>query len=63
MRVGDTVRKKISSSSTGGYTGGRAYVEESIVRTGKVVYVHPQGRYYTVAFALPDGTIKECYRD
>lgn len=62
MKVGDTVRKTISISTTSGITGDRT-PEETIVREGKVVYVHPSGRYYTVAFALPDGTIRECYRD
>lgn len=62
MRVGDTVRKRISCSTTSGQSSNTSD-EESIYRTGKVVYVHPNGRYYTVAFDLPDGTIKECYRD
>lgn len=62
MKVGDTVRKIISVSTTSGTTGSIT-PEETIVREGKVIYVHPKGRYYTVAFAMPDGTIKECYRD
>lgn len=62
MKVGDTVRKIISVSTTSGIPGYRT-PEETIVREGKVIYVHPKGRYYTVAFDLPDGTIRECYRD
>lgn len=62
MRVGDVVRKRISCSTTSGVTG-KATPEEQAVHTGRVVFVHPKGRYYTVAFSLPDGTIKESYRD
>lgn len=28
---------------------------------GKVVYIHPQGRFHTVEFQLSLGTIKECF--
>lgn len=62
MKVGDTVRKIITVSATSGITGERT-PEETIVREGKVVYVHPKGRFYTAEFALPFGTIRESYRD
>lgn len=62
MKVGDTVRKRISCSTTSGQTGA-TYQEEQSECTGKMIYVHPKGRYYTVAFSMPDGTIKESYRD
>ena len=62
MRVGDTVRKTISVSVTSSITGFRTK-EEATEREGEVIYVHPKGRYYAVAFDLPDGTIRECYRD
>lgn len=62
MRVGDTVRKIISCSATSGQTGATA-PEEQVVRTGKVVYVHPKGRYYVAEFDFPDGKIRECYRE
>lgn len=62
MKVGDTVRKIISVSATSGTTGDRT-PEETIVREGKVVFVHPRGRFYTAEFAFQDGTIRESYRD
>lgn len=62
MRVGDTVRKIITVSATSGITGERT-PEETILREGKVVYVHPKGRFYTAEFTFRDGTIRECYRD
>lgn len=30
-------------------------------QTGTVVYIHPQGRYYTVEFEMGDGKVKESY--
>lgn len=27
--------------------------------TGKVVYIHPEGRYHTVEFDLPGGKVRE----
>ena len=61
MRVGDKVRKKISCSTTSGATGFPT-PEEKAVRTGKVIFVHPKGRFYTAEFAFCDGNIRECYR-
>jgi hypothetical protein len=62
MRVGDTVRKTIACSVTSRQMG-TITPEELIVYTGKVVFVHPKGRFYTAEFAFRDGTIRECYRD
>ena len=62
MRVGDTVRKTISSRATSG-TGGVRLPEEEIEYEGKVIYVHPKGRYYTAEFTFRDGTTRESYRD
>ena len=28
---------------------------------GRIVYVHPKGRYYTVEFPMPRGNIRESY--
>ena len=28
---------------------------------GRIVYVHPEGRYYTVEFPMPKGNIRESY--
>lgn len=62
MKVGDTVRKIISVSTTSGTTGSIT-PEETVVREGKVVYVHPKGRYYVAEFDFPDGKIRESYRE
>lgn len=29
--------------------------------TGKVVYIHPEGRYYVVAFEMRGGIVRECF--
>ena len=60
IKVGDTVKKRISCSDTSGTMG--ALDMERVVRTGKVIYVHPRGLFYTVEFNLPAGTIRESYR-
>lgn len=62
MRVGDTVRKRISCSTTSGVTGATP-PEEREERYGKVIFVHPKGRFYTAEFAFCDGNIRESYRD
>lgn len=31
--------------------------------TGKVIYVHPERRFYTVEFQCPYGTYRECFTD
>lgn len=30
--------------------------------TGKVVYVHPEGRYHLVEFETWGGTVRECFQ-
>lgn len=45
MKVGDRVKQKISY---GGEGGGLLPAEEGIV-----VYVHPEGRFYTLEFTFP----------
>jgi hypothetical protein len=60
LKVGDVVKKRISCSDTSGTNG--ALDMERVVRTGKVIYVHPRGLFYTAEFNLPDGTIRESYR-
>ena len=31
--------------------------------TGKVVYIHPEGRYHTVEFDLPGGKVRENFHE
>lgn len=30
-------------------------------QAGRVTWIHPQGRYHVVEFALPGGTVRECF--
>lgn len=34
---------------------------ENQVQTGRVEYIHPKGRYVTVAFETPKGTLRESF--
>ena len=63
MRVGDTVIKTISCSISSRSGMGATWEEEQIEYEGKVIYVHPKGRFYTVEFTLPFGTIRESYKE
>ena len=47
MKLGDRVRRQIHY---GGEGGSLLPAEE-----GEVVYIHPEGRFYTVRFTFPDG--------
>lgn len=54
IKVGDRVRRKIEY----GMEGGICLPPE----TGTVVYVHPQGRFYTVEYTFPGkepGTVRK----
>lgn len=62
MKVNDIVSKIISCSTTSGQTGAITQ-EEMVKRTGKVIYVHPKGRFYVAEFAFQDGAIRESYRN
>jgi len=41
---------------------GRNYGEDVGPMPCRVIYVHPQGRYYTVEFHFPKGTIRESFK-
>lgn len=60
MKIGDKVCACISSSATRQH-GNIITEEETVKRTGTIVYIHPRGRFYTVEFAFPAGTVRECY--
>ena len=53
VSVGDRVRARINYGMEG---GGLLPAEE-----GTVVYVHPEGRFYTVEFTFPKGRFRESY--
>lgn len=58
LRLGMKVYRKISC---GVGWGSDSTSELQQKRTGSVVYIHPEKRYYTVEYRLPKGTIRESY--
>lgn len=57
MEIGDKVRELITRSNAA------ASVSGSDQRyTGTVIYIHPQGRFYTAEFELAMGKVRESYR-
>lgn len=56
LRLGDRVERPISCI---------AEKKNGIIRPiksrGKIVYIHPKGRYYVVEFDMPRGKIRESY--
>lgn len=51
MRLGETVRVPVEM--------GEAHPAWVV---GTVVWIHPQGRFYTVEFRRPGGTYRQSYR-
>lgn len=60
VQVGQTVKRLVNFSTDKPI--GRPADKETLY--GKVIYVHPKGRFYTVEFTLWDGsTIRSCYKE
>lgn len=57
MRIGQKVRR-VPLSLTQTTDSGK---QEHRPMTGKVVYIHPQGRYHIVEFEVCGGTVRECF--
>lgn len=57
MQVGDTVHKPLTDIVSGSANTPRTKF------TGRVVWVHPQGRFYLAEFHLPGGVIRECFQE
>ena len=55
MKVGDKVTKSLKWTEVG------RTVTEHTTAKGRVIYVHPKGRFYTVEFRLDGGVIRETY--
>lgn len=53
MNVGDEVKTRLEYGMQG-------HLQEP-VETGTVVYMHPEGRYYTAEFAFEKGTVRESF--
>lgn len=57
MKIGQKVRR-VPLSLTQTADNGK---QEHRPMTGKVVYIHPQGRYHMVAFEMRGGIVRECF--
>ena len=57
MKIGQKVRR-VPLSLTQTADNGK---QEHRPMTGKVVYIHPQGRYHMVAFEMRGGVVRECF--
>lgn len=58
MKVGDTVKRVSAVLNSNDVGQGHKY---NIPLTGTVVYIHPKGRFHTVAFQTRGGTILESF--
>lgn len=59
MEIGDKVtRTPITFTDPYKEKGGERYVP----MTGKVVYIHPEGRYHTVEFDLHGQKVRESFK-
>ena len=57
MQVGETVRKPLPDIFSGSANTPRPKF------TGRVVWVHPEGRFYLAEFQFPGGIIRECFQE
>lgn len=57
MKIGDVVRRPVNTSSTRDGCGD----ESKIKHPGKVIYIHPEGRFFVLEFRFPLGNIRESY--
>lgn len=57
MKIGQKVRR-VPLSLTQTADNGK---QEHRPMTGKVVYIHPEGRYHMVALEMRGGIVRECF--
>lgn len=57
MKVGDIV-KQTSFVMQGNFDFSSS---EKSPMEGKVIYIHPEGRFYIVEFTVRGGTVRECF--
>ena len=57
MQVGKTVHKPLTDIVSGSVNTPRPKF------TGRVVWVHPQGRFYLAEFQLPGGVIRDYFQE
>jgi hypothetical protein len=53
MNVGDQVKVRLDYGMQGSIN--------NPVETGRVIYIHPEGRYYTAEFRFEKGTFRESF--
>lgn len=58
MRIGQKVVRIPETFYMGDLKGHQA---EKRATSGKVAYIHPEGRYHMVEFETPGGIIRECF--
>ena len=56
MEIGDRVRLPITRSNAAAGAS-----DSALFYTGRVIYIHPRGRYYTAELDLPGGGVRESY--
>lgn len=54
MKIGDTVKRRSVSMNS-------VWVKDPTVLTGKVVYIHPQNRFFVLEAQLPGGKVREAF--
>ena len=61
VQVGQTVKRQVSFAPE---RNTNQFESEKKTLYGKVIFVHPKGRFYTVEFTIWDGsTIRVCYTE
>lgn len=63
MQLGDSYTWK--SAAWEGETAGRPQGKKKAIPrsvTGRIVYIHPRGRYFTAAAQVPGGQIRESFQ-
>ena len=61
MKLGDKIEKKVRWTEVQEGPRGRTTMKQRGTAIGKVVYIHPRGRFYTLEFAFPGGKFRESF--
>ena len=62
VKIGDTVTRKPVTFLPGNDDELVRGKNDEVLLRGKVVYVHPEGRYHTVEFMTAGGPIRESFQ-
>lgn len=58
MKVGEKIAKPVEWVDLDGRSRSHKKIKSA---TGKVVYIHPKGRFYTLEFTFPGGSYRESF--